>query len=267
MRDYGPVLAKFEGLRRNGKPNSWHARCPAHNDRSPSLVLWIGREGSLRCKCMACQGCTWRKIAAAIGSAAADWFPENERKQGRRPMARIVATYDYKDADGKLLFQCLRMEPKCFRQRRPDGNGGWVWNLDGVTRVVYRLPQLLKNPTWPCVIVEGEKDADNVARHGILATTSPLGAGKWQAEFGQWFTGRRVAIIPDVDDAGSAHAIQVAGSLLYWEAKSIMLVTLPVGKDVSEWMATVPLERQKTELVSLIKSAPEWGIQTPKVTP
>ena len=42
----------------------------------------------------------------------------------------IVATYDYRDGDDTLLYQVLRLEPKDFRQRRPDGNGGWIWKLD-----------------------------------------------------------------------------------------------------------------------------------------
>ena len=41
----------------------------------------------------------------------------------------ISASYDYRDEDNKLLFQVVRFEPKDFRQRRPDGNGGWTWKL------------------------------------------------------------------------------------------------------------------------------------------
>ena len=42
------------------------------------------------------------------------------------PLGRIVAEYDYTDAAGELLFQVTRHEPKDFRQRRPDGRGGWI---------------------------------------------------------------------------------------------------------------------------------------------
>src|SRR5215207_9540269 len=59
--------------------------------------------------------------------------------QGRE----IEKTYDYRDPDGKLLFQVVRYLPKGFSQRRPDGVGGWIWNLEGVKRVLYRLPGLL----------------------------------------------------------------------------------------------------------------------------
>jgi hypothetical protein len=63
-----------------------------------------------------------------------------------KPKGKVVATYDYADADGALLYQVLRLEPKSFRQRRPDGNGGWIWSLGDIRRVPYRWPELLKYP-------------------------------------------------------------------------------------------------------------------------
>jgi hypothetical protein len=42
---------------------------------------------------------------------------------------KIVASYDYVDQDRTLLYQNCRFEPKDFRQRRPDGNGAWIWKL------------------------------------------------------------------------------------------------------------------------------------------
>ena len=39
----------------------------------------------------------------------------------------IEATYDYRDEAGRLTYQVVRYPPKDFRQRRPDGSGGWVW--------------------------------------------------------------------------------------------------------------------------------------------
>jgi DNA primase len=95
--------------------------------------------------------------------------------------SKITRTYDYTDADGSLLYQVCRMEPKGFRQRRPDGNGKWIWNLKGIQRVLYRLPEVLK--TDEVIIVEGEKDADNLSNLGLAATTSPMGAKKWRVEY------------------------------------------------------------------------------------
>lgn len=61
--------------------------------------------------------------------------------QTDRPL-RIIKTYDYVDETGALLYQVCRLEPKSFRQRRPDGADGWIWKLGDVRRVLYRLPGL-----------------------------------------------------------------------------------------------------------------------------
>src|SRR5262249_8439441 len=96
---------------------------------------------------------------------------------GSNGPADIVATYDYADETGKLLFQTVRYYHKNFAQRRPDGNGGWIWNLEGVRRVLYRLPEVTAAQT--VCIAEGEKDAENLRTLGFVATTNPMGAGKW----------------------------------------------------------------------------------------
>lgn len=59
-------------------------------------------------------------------------------------MSTIVKIYDYTDAAGNLLYQNCRFEPKDFRPRRSDGNGDYIWDLKGVRRTLYRLPEIVK---------------------------------------------------------------------------------------------------------------------------
>ena len=68
----------------------------------------------------------------------------NGNGNGHHGKPQIVATYDYCDANGGVLYQAVRYKPKDFRQRKPDGKGGWEWNMQGVDRVLYRLPELLR---------------------------------------------------------------------------------------------------------------------------
>ena len=176
--------------------------------------------------------------------AALEWL----RSQGapiepRKAKAKIVATYDYQAADGTLLYQVVRFEPKDFRQRCPDGAGGWVWKVKGVERVPYRLPDLRDAfPGDPVFIVEGEKDADALIALGLVATCNAGGAGKWPAEFAPYFRLRDIVILPDNDEAGADHAIMVAMSLtgLTGSAASVKIVQfpdLPSKGDVSDWIA------------------------------
>ena len=103
--------------------------------------------------------------------AAAGMQSRNDKAKGR-----IVATYGYTDADSKLLYQVVRLEPKAFSQRRPDGNGRWIPKLEE-RRVLYRWPELLKYPDGTIFICEGEKDADRVAALGSARQLSLAASG------------------------------------------------------------------------------------------
>jgi len=97
-------------------------------------------------KCQA--GCSAKAVVDALGLRMADLFANGGGKKARTgngSRANIVATYDYRDEAGKLLFQVCRFDPKDFRQRRPDPSAldGWTWKTTGVRRVLYRLPELL----------------------------------------------------------------------------------------------------------------------------
>ena len=178
-------------------------------------------------------------------------------KQSRngKPKGRIVAKYDYTDGDGTLLYQVLRLEPKSFRQRRPDGNGGWIWQLDE-RRVIYRWPDLLKYPDATVFVCEGEKDADRVASLGHCATT--VAAGKWTEECVQALAGHDVIILEDNDQPGRDKAL-TAAQALYGRAKTIRIVSLPNlpdKGDVSDWLDADP--RRAEKLADLCFDVAEW---------
>jgi len=164
-----------------------------------------------------------------------------------------VATYDYTDEDDALLFQAVRYDPKDFKQRQLDGKGGWIWNLKGVRRVLYRLPELMAaDPAKPVFIVEGEKDANRLIQQGLIATTNPMGAKKWLPEYSGYLEGRHVVIVPDNDREGQEHAVKVAYSV-QGVAKSVRVLELsglPPKGDVSDWLDAGGTAEELVELVS-----------------
>lgn len=231
--------------------------CPAHDDRSPSLSITEGDDGRVLLKCHT--GCEPDDVVKALGLTLADLFPDAEASAVVRTQRRIVAEYDYLDEQGVLLFQSLRYEPKSFSQRRPDGDGGWDYHLNGVRRVLYRLPDVLqgvREGRW-IVNVEGEKDADRLASLGFVATCSPMGAGKWQDEFSECLRDAKVAIIPDNDTPGRKHAEQVARSVSPVVAKVVVLELdgLPDKGDVSDWLDRGGTDK---ELKARIGSKTTW---------
>jgi RecA-family ATPase len=177
--------------------------------------------------------------------------------QQKEPRSKPVATYNYEDRDGALLYQVLRYEPKTFRQRRPDANGGWIWKLED-RRVVYRWLKLLQYPSATILVCEGEKDADNVAALDLCATT--VAGGKWTGDCVQALAGRHCWIIRDEDEAGRKKAADLA-ALLHPVAASVKLVQLPGltavkdNKDVSDWLAA---GHTKDELYDVCSSTPDW---------
>jgi putative DNA primase/helicase len=253
------LLGRLQGVRTTAA--GWDALCPAHDDRRPSLGLAVGDGGKVLVKCRA--GCTTEAVLSAIGLTLADLFPAHGHANGKAKLGRIAKTYDYTDADGALLYQVVRFEPKAFRQQRPDGKGGWVWSLNGTPRVPYRLPELLNAPADAWVfVVEGEKDADALAELGLAATTNAQGAGKWHtleaATVHRAFAGRKVAILPDNDDPGRRHARVVAGRLggVAAEVRVLELPGLPPKGDVSDWLAA---GGTRERLVELAEAGPAVG--------
>ncbi|MES2724895.1 MAG: hypothetical protein V4656_17220, partial [Pseudomonadota bacterium] len=142
----------------------------------------------------------------AKGSEAVDWLrremgaviEDQRHRPAATPPRKIVATYDYVDEQGDLLFQVVRHEPKDFRQRRPApaAEGGWNWSVRGVRQVPYRLPELIEAIACDVsvFVVEGEKDVDRLAARGIVATCNAGGAGKWPVGFASHFAGADVVI-------------------------------------------------------------------------
>jgi predicted P-loop ATPase len=181
---------------------------------------------------------------------------------GRDPDTSAWVTYDYRDEKNALLFQVVRQPNHKFRQRRPNG-ADWIWNLKGVRRVIYRLPQLLlADVSTPVFICEGEKDADNLARLGFVTTTNPGGAGKWRAEYSAFLAERDCIILPDNDTPGLEHAA-VVERLLHEHAHSVRVIRLPgLGPkgDVSDWIAHGGTAEGMIMLVEATRPR-DWGAQ------
>lgn len=181
----------------------------------------------------------------------------------KEPQRKLVKAYDYLNESGKLIFQCLRYEPKGFNQRRPDpsNQGKWIYNLEDIKLIPYNLPEVIKPENKDIFIVEGEKDVESLQSIGLVASCNPMGAGKWKPEYNQYSTGKRVVIIPDNDEAGCNHALQVAKNLkdIAEVVKVVELSGLPDKGDVSNWIQT---GGNKEKLIEIVKASPEW--QPPK---
>lgn len=239
--------------------SSYKCHCPCHDDSKESLSINESDDKKVLIHCFA--GCDTKKVLASVGLTTKDLFPLNGSapKSKDKPPSKIVATYDYLDRDGVLQYQVVRREPKSFFQRRPKFGGGWINDLDGVERVLYHLPLLWDSPiSQPVFVPEGEKDVDRLIAEGFLATTNAQGAGaEWLPQFSESLRGRTVYILPDNDEPGFKHAIDVACALegIAKRVKILQLPGLPAKGDVSDWFAS---GGTADALMQLAEQAPDY---------
>lgn len=193
-------------------------------------------------------------------------------------LGTLTRQYDYVDANHELVLQVLRYEPKDFRQRRPTGDGHWVWGVTEGTyyrnalrdwarrgageakffpaapKVVYHYPHVRHaiQKRERLVLVDGEKDVETLASFGITATCSAKGMGSWQDEHSGLLKGaQRVVMIADNEPHSDLKAKRVRGSLLGVAEVSCKVTRVPVGKDVSDYVAAGARGEQLEELLKV----------------
>jgi hypothetical protein len=238
---------KLEGVKKQGR--GFVARCPAHADKRASLGFTEGDDGRVLCFCYA--GCTFDQIVGSMGLQQSDLMPPTRdlmKKVWKREKQEDV--YDYRNLDGTLAYQVVRKVGKDFRQRRKDASGEWLWNMQGVKRLLYRLPEVIAaikdhREVW---LVEGEKDVHAMEAAGAVATTITGGVLKKHGEAGvkefrdlyaPYLRGANVKMVADNDQKedgktpGQDYAKQVVAALT-GIADSITVYKAKHGKDAAD---------------------------------
>lgn len=259
------VLSKLPKAKQRA-PGQWVSKCPApshgkgRGDKSPSLSVNEGGDGQALLHCHA--GCEVEDVVHAVGLEMRNLFPSCPPRR-----ATTKKTYDYRDEQGNLLYQVVRSYPKRFQQRRPDGCGGWDWNIGNTRKVLYRLPDLVATSTdVPVFFVEGEKDVETLRANSLVATTISGGVnGKWSSGYTNTLKGRDVVILPDNDPPGRKFAGSLTGHL-HGHVRSLKVVDLPElpeKGDVTDWFES---RGTKEKLLKLVQECSPWSSATSTVT-
>jgi len=257
------VLSRLNGVKPRSQ-NSWMAKCPCRDDDStPSLAVSEGEDGRALVHCFTGR-CNYEQICSAMGLEPKDLMPGDTSFSGhgsersfsapkpqvtkvqapaKKKKTKFVKSYDYFSEDGELLFQKVRLidedGKKSFIQRKSDGQGGYVYSLGDTPKVLYNLPQVMaaKESGEEIWLVEGEKDADTLTDLNLVATTAPLGAGKWLDIHTEALRGAQVEIIVDNDEAGIQHGAYVDRILNEAGIPSRMWIC-PREKDITDFLGS-----------------------------
>ncbi len=261
-----PIAAAMEkdGMKLIGAGTRKMALCAFHQERTPSLSVNI-ETGLFFCFGCRVGGSVIDYIAKKTGRPTGDVFKELagqlERDGNTTPaIGTPTATYVYRNQLGEEVFRVLKFigadGKKTFRQQRRE-NKLWSWGMEGVQRVLYRLPEILTAKNAPVAIAEGEKDADNLVRFGFNATTNVGGAGKWMEGYAEYLANRDVILFGDNDEPGQNHVKKVI-ELLDGKVRSIRSVVIPPPyKDVSEFLTQFgAIDAGSEALEALIARAP-----------
>jgi RecA-family ATPase len=228
---------------------------PGHSRADRSLAIWLAPDSPdqftvhsfagddpIQCKDFVRQRLNLPEFNGARRRRSSDEVAQLLRtavlsQQQEKPNGVLAATFRYVDKDGTLLYEVLRYNnPKSFRQRRPDGKGGWIWDLRDQRRVLYRWSQIIES-SGTVFITEGEKDADRIIEQLKYPATT-VASGKWTQDCIEALRGRDCWILADNDSTGEKKAVDAA-SKLYGTASSIKIIRLPglaEGGDVSDWL-------------------------------
>lgn len=249
------------------RSREWRGSCPVHSGKDPNFTV-NSETGQAVCHSRCGKG--WDILSLEMDITGRSFveckktvFRLLGRPEPAREDADIEAAYDYTDASGELVYQVVRKAGKRFVQRRPLPDGRWSWGLGSVRPLPFQAPLVAKSET--VAIVEGEKDAKNLTRAGIPATCNNGGAGNFKPDLVEWFSGKRVMILPDNDDPGRKHALKVA-KMLSGTADSVRIVELPElpeKGDVSDFLSKGGTVEQIRDIYERTSDwTPEWKFTT-----
>lgn len=280
------LVAALLAARAEVKGNA--VKCPFHEDHHASGSIFVGEDGAWRFKCHACQfhGDVFDVISRSGGKPVAELLRELSKPPTRTSSVKpprvfptieavadalsaynaVEAVHRYTDPDTKkIALVVFRTKDgsgrKNFVQYRPV-DGGFSAGAPEKPWPLYNRTRLRSAEV--VIVVEGEKCVEALAAIGVVATTSPCGAGK--ADHADWtpLAGKTVYLWPDADmpdpktgkRTGIEHMKEVATKLeelnpavsLFWIDPYVL--GLPDKGDVVDFLDGVSsLETDKAEAI------------------
>jgi putative DNA primase/helicase len=252
------LLSQLDGVRPAG--DGWTARCPAHDDRNPSLSITVADSGKILLHCHA--GCETADVIHAAGfepsllnGTAASTRPTRKTKKpqswgtkqaaiagaARAANGKAVDDYDYCDDQGDIKLCVIRIaqpKGKTFRPIHPSDGRWHLGDPEGLLPL-FNLPAVIAADL--VLIAEGEGCALAAREYGTTATTSAHGSNSAHKSDWSALQGKDIVIWPDNDEPGRKYAEDVADELRQLDPEAEIHIVAPsgldAGDDIVDWIS------------------------------
>ena len=244
------TIKRLEDLQCNPKKEgkNYRAKCPAC-DSTDNRVLTIFDNEDNKVGFHCHKGCTYEDIINSIGLN--EDFQEIEREVYYG--SNVLKKYPYTDLKGNILYYKNRLQGKFFnyshiyKGQEYKGRGHYQ-------SVLYNLPGILN--ANDILLVEGEKDADNLNRMGLIATTKDSTSRNLYNGELESLKNKNVVLFYDNDTTG-LEALEKNKDQLGLIVKSLKVVHLPMDKpkgyDISDYIEEY--NPTKKDIIQLINQA------------
>ena len=196
------------------------------------------------------------------------WVKHHARQLSRKAITegyQPQAMHEYTDQHGAITHWRIRLKHPDTGDKwiRPIKRTGVVFTLGEPEytsgKPLYRLHELATRKDESVMIVEGEFCTDELAKLGILATTSgaadSAGKANWQA-----LAARSITIWPDNDEAGLRYAKEVTDKLTALGCKiqliDIVALNLPPKGDCVDWLKAFHQQHGRNATAAVILALP-----------
>jgi hypothetical protein len=236
--DLSAVLEHLDSVKRT-TAGGYIARCPAHDDRHPTLAIDAGAEGRILIRCFA--GCPTADIVHALGLEMSDLFVSRAEPHvkasrngtGPRPARDVRATFEFvcRNRAGEAQAIHVRREyadGKDYSWKLPDGRSGLAGRPTS-DLPLYAIERLPADLGARIVVTEGEKAAESLLARGIPAVATVTGAGNPipTAAVLADLAERHVVLWADADEPGRQHMDELGRRLSRIGPASLYVVVWP----------------------------------------
>ncbi len=212
--------------------DGYMAFCPAHADGMGqgrrSLHVWPRDDRAVQLHCFA--GCETADVLAGLGLTWSDLFPDDGRSQDRPPAPHSARQAPAPDPPRRPTptgprrpvkyyqygpdIRRVRYEPKSFGWEHRDDNGTWLPGRGNRPLPLYGQDRLPDDRSVEVYVTEGEKDADTLAAHGLIAVSPGSTTDPWRPEWTDVLADRPIIILGDNDAPGRKRADEIARLLM-----------------------------------------------------